>query len=55
MVEDPAIDLFAKFPWGEGQNLFREVLVVTDHDAYHIGEFAIMRQVMGTWPEDRKG
>jgi hypothetical protein len=27
--------------------------VVGDHNAYHVGEFAILRQVMGTWPADR--
>ena len=32
----------------------REILVVTDHNAYHIGEFAILRQVMGTWPVKRE-
>ena len=29
----------------------REILVTTDHNAYHTGEFAILRQVMGLWPE----
>jgi hypothetical protein len=27
----------------------REILLVADHNAYHIGEFAVLRQVMGTW------
>jgi hypothetical protein len=26
---------------------------VADHTAYHVGEFAILRQVMGTWPAGR--
>jgi hypothetical protein len=30
----------------------REILVVTDHNAYHVGEFAIMRQAMSTWPPE---
>ncbi len=30
-----------------------EVLLVADHNSYHIGEFAILRQVMGTWPGNR--
>lgn len=29
--------------------LMREILVVTDHNAYHLGEFAILRHVMGLW------
>jgi hypothetical protein len=30
--------------------VIREVRVVGDHNAYHVGEFAVLRQVMGTWP-----
>lgn len=50
MAEDPSIDLHAPIPWGDGQTPLREYLVVADHNAYHVGEFAILRQVMGTWP-----
>lgn len=35
----------------EKHTLLRQVLVVTDHNAYHTGEFAILRQVMGLWPK----
>jgi hypothetical protein len=49
LVSDPQTDLYAPIPHGSGQTIFREILVVADHNAYHIGEFAIMRQVMGTW------
>jgi hypothetical protein len=31
--------------------LIREILVTTDHNAYHLGELAILRQVMGLWPD----
>jgi len=50
---DPQIDLYATIPWGTGQTVLRELLLVADHNAYHIGEFAIMRQVMGTWGSNR--
>jgi hypothetical protein len=46
---DPQTDLSARITWGDGQTILREILLVADHNAYHIGEFAIMRQVMGTW------
>jgi hypothetical protein len=49
IVNDPETDVYATIPWGEGQTIMREILVVTDHNAYHVGEFAIMRQVMSTW------
>ena len=34
--------------------ILREVRVVGAHNAYHIGEFAILREVMGTWPAGRQ-
>jgi hypothetical protein len=49
LVIDPQTDLYVAIPHGSGQTIFREILVVADHNAYHIGEFGIMRQVMGTW------
>jgi hypothetical protein len=55
LVADPATDLLAPIPNTPGHSIFREVRLVGDHNAYHIGEFAILRQVMGTWPAERKG
>ena len=49
MVKDPKIDFSAKIPKGSGQTFLREFLLVADHNSYHLGEFSIMRQVMGTW------
>ncbi len=54
MVQDPTLDLDAPIPHGTGQTPLREFLLVADHNAYHIGEFAILRQVMGTWPPNRR-
>jgi len=48
-VADPTVNLYAPIPHGDGQSILREILVVSDHNAYHIGEFATLRQVMGTW------
>jgi hypothetical protein len=53
LIADPNTDLYAKIPHGDGQTYLREGLLVADHNAYHTGEFAILRQVMGTWPEKR--
>jgi hypothetical protein len=54
LVKNPATDLYSDLPQAKGYTILREVLVVTDHNAYHIGEFGILRQVMGTWPESHK-
>ena len=50
VVADPETDLFAPLAHAPGYTIFREILVIADHNAYHIGEFAILRQVMQTWP-----
>jgi hypothetical protein len=49
IVKDPETDLYAEIPHAPGYTIFREILVVSDHNAYHIGEFGVLRQVMGTW------
>jgi hypothetical protein len=54
LVADPATDLMAEIPNTPGHTILREVRLVGDHNAYHIGEFAILRQVMGSWPAGRK-
>ena len=53
MVADPATDLTAPLPHASEYNILREVLLVADHIAYHLGEFAILRQVVGNWPGNR--
>jgi len=53
IVNDPATDLVATIPGTPGHTILREVRIVGDHNAYHVGEFAVLRQVMGTWPEGR--
>jgi hypothetical protein len=50
LLVDPAQDLLAVIPGTPGHTLLREVRVNADHNAYHVGEFAILRQIMGTWP-----
>lgn len=53
IVSDPETDLYAPIPHAKDYTIFREILVVSDHSAYHIGEFGILRQVMGAWPKGR--
>jgi hypothetical protein len=53
LASDPATDLFSIIPHGSGQTILREILLVADHNAYHIGELGILRQVMQAWPKKR--
>ena len=50
LAQDPAFDIVQQVPWGTGQTMLREFLLVADHNAYHLGEFGLLRLVMGTWP-----
>lgn len=50
IAQNPQTDLYAQIPHGyDGHTIFREILVVADHNAYHIGEFGILRQIMKLW------
>jgi hypothetical protein len=52
LVADPATDLFAPIPHGEGQTVLREALLVADHNAYHLGQLVLLRRLLGAWPAD---
>jgi uncharacterized damage-inducible protein DinB len=47
-------DLIEPFPWGEGQNLLREALLIADHESYHTGELVVARRLLGAW-KPKKG
>ncbi|HSF41715.1 MAG TPA: DinB family protein [Thermoanaerobaculia bacterium] len=49
LVADPKTDLYAKIPWGEGQTILREAMLVADHNAYHLGQIVLVRQMLGDW------
>jgi hypothetical protein len=46
---DPDVDLTATIPHGSGQTYLRELLLVADHSAYHIGELVVVRRLLGVW------
>ena len=49
MAGDPNLDLFAKIPHGSGQTYLRELLLVADHNAYHVGQIILVRRLLGIW------
>ncbi len=49
LVKDPKTDLFAKIAWGDGQTILREVLLVADHNAYHIAQLVDVRRLLRAW------
>jgi uncharacterized damage-inducible protein DinB len=50
LLADAEQDLFARIPWGKGETLLREVLLVADHNSYHVGQIMLLRKALGAWP-----
>jgi hypothetical protein len=51
LAKNPKTDLFARIPWGDGQTILREALLLADHNAYHLGQMLDARRLLGAWPE----
>ena len=49
LVANRKSDLFARIPWGDGQTILREALLLADHNAYHIAQLVDVRRMLGTW------
>ena len=49
LVEDESRDLTAEIPHGEGRTYLRQVLLVADHNAYHLGQIVMLRKLLGDW------
>ena len=46
LVMNPATDLLAPIPWGDGQTVLREALVLADHNSYHLGQLILIGKVL---------
>jgi hypothetical protein len=49
LAADASVDLEAKVPHGSGQTYLRELVLVIDHNAYHIGQLVLVRRLLGIW------
>ncbi len=49
LVNNPKTDLFGKLPWGDGQTVLREALLVADHNAYHLAQIVDVLRLLGAW------
>lgn len=52
LLADP--DVLAPVPFANNKSVLRCAFLAIDHNAYHLGEFGILRQVMELWPKTRK-
>ncbi|HYM11406.1 MAG TPA: DinB family protein [Bryobacterales bacterium] len=51
LVENPRTDLHARIPYGDGQTILREALLIADHNAYHLGQLVLIRRLLGAWKD----
>ena len=52
MAADPSTDLLAQVPHDpEGPSILHELLLVADHNAYHLGQLVVLRRLLGAWRE----
>jgi hypothetical protein len=49
LVLNPKAELAAPIPHGSDQTLLREALLVADHNAYHLGQFVLVRRLLDSW------
>jgi len=47
LVANPKLDLYSRIPWGDGQTILREALLLADHNAYHLGQLVMLRKSIG--------
>ncbi len=50
IVANPTTDLLERLPHAADKTVLREVLLVADHNAYHVGELVLLRRILGSWP-----
>jgi hypothetical protein len=49
LLRERAGELDKPFPWGQGQTLLREALLIADHNSYHLGQLLLVRRLLGIW------
>ena len=49
LAEDATVNLLSPIPHGSGQTILRELLLLADHNAYHLGELVVVRRCLGIW------
>ena len=50
LVNDPNTNLYQPIPHATDFNIFREILLIADHNAYHLGELVVLRKALSIWP-----
>lgn len=50
MAANPSTDLLARVPADpKGPTILHELLLIADHNAYHLGQLIVLRRALGAW------
>lgn len=49
LLHKAGAEIYTPFSYGDGQSLFREALVLADHNSYHTAEIVLTRRILGNW------
>jgi uncharacterized damage-inducible protein DinB len=49
LVSNPRTDLFEPIPHGTGQTFLRQILLLIDHNSYHLGQLVLVRRLLSAW------
>jgi hypothetical protein len=49
LLQKAGNDLHTPFPHGDGQTIFREAILIIDHNSYYTGEIILLRRLLGNW------
>lgn len=50
LVRSPETDLYGPIPHAPRYTIFREILLIADHNGYHLGELSALRRVLNAPP-----
>jgi hypothetical protein len=51
LILGPSTELFSPIPGSDGRTILRQALGCLDHNAYHLGQAALMRRLLGIWAD----
>jgi uncharacterized damage-inducible protein DinB len=51
LARDASRDLTAAIPHGERRTYLRQILLIADHNAYHLGQIVETRKALRNWPD----
>lgn len=49
IIKDPGTDFFAPIDHAPGYTIFREIVLVADHNVYHTGQLVSLRRLLDIW------